>query len=125
MEPRVHLPKNPEKFIERAIVRFVRDNRANRRKLDGGKYWDEPLVGFASGADPLFRRYKKIIGSFHLIPEEIFGLTFGKKKSPKTLSVVSWILPTAEDIRVSNRKETRVPSRLWAHSVADWSLRST
>ena len=115
MEPRVHLPKNPEKFIERAIVRFARDNRANRRKLDGGKYWDEPLVRFASGADPLFRRYKKIIGSFHLTPEEIFGLTFGKKKSPKTLSVVSWILPTAEDIRVSNRKETRVPSRLWAH----------
>jgi len=112
---RIRLTSNPEKFIEAAIAKFVKESPANRRKLDGGKYWDKPLVGFASGTDPLFKEYKKIIGKFHQTPPEIFGLTFGQKK-PKDLSVISWVLPTAEDIRKSNRKETKYPSRLWAHT---------
>ncbi len=32
------------------------------------------------------------------------------------LSVVSWILPTSEKTRKSNRSETLVPSRLWSHT---------
>jgi hypothetical protein len=43
------LAKEPEKFLERAIIRFVQESPANRRKVDGGKYWDLPLVGFAYG----------------------------------------------------------------------------
>lgn len=113
---RIRISNNPEKFIERAIAQFVKDSPANRRKLDGGKYWDDPLVGFASGEDPLFKQYKKIIGRFHFTPREIFELTFGKRKTPPQLSVISWILPTSEDIRQSNRKETKYPSRLWAHA---------
>ena len=111
---RVTFAKNPEKFIERTITKFVEENAANRRKVDGGKYWDAPLVGFASGDDSLFKRYKKIIGKFHFTPKEIFNLTFGKSKSP--LSVISWILPASEDIRKSNRKEKEYPSLLWAHA---------
>jgi len=113
---RITLGKNPEKFLERAIARFVEESPGNRRKVDGGRYWDAPLVGFASGDDPLFRRYKKIIGQFHHTPREIFDLTFGKRKNPVELSVVSWILPASEDIRRSNRKEGRYPSLLWAHA---------
>jgi len=96
------------------MAKFVQQSPANRRKLDGGKYWDAPLVGFASGDDPLFKRYKKIIGRFHFTPREIFDLTFRKSKSP--LSVISWILPASEDIRKSNRRETEYPSLLWAHA---------
>jgi hypothetical protein len=55
------LAKEPERFLERAITRFVQDSPANRRKVDGGKFWDHPLVGFASGEDPLFKQYKKIL----------------------------------------------------------------
>jgi epoxyqueuosine reductase len=87
----IRFAKNPEKFIERAIVQFVQKSPANRRKEGRGKYWDRPLVGFASGEDPLFKAYKKIIGKFHFTPQEIFSLTFGKKRKP-------------------------YPSRLWAHA---------
>jgi epoxyqueuosine reductase len=111
---RITLAKDPEKFIERAITNFVQESPANRRKVDGGRYWDAPLVGFASGDDPLFKQYKKIIGRFHFTPQEIFDLSFGKSKSP--LSVISWILPASEDIRKSNRKEKEYPSLLWAHT---------
>ena len=113
---RKRLTPHPKEFIEGAIAKFIKESPANRRKLDGGKYWDKPLVGFASGNDPLFKQYKKIIGKFHHTPLEIFGLTFGQKEKPQNLSVISWVLPTAEDIRKSNRKETEYPSRLWAHT---------
>jgi epoxyqueuosine reductase QueG len=74
------------------------------------------LVGFASGGDPLFKQYKKIIGRFHLTPQEIFDLTYGKGKPPTELSVISWVLPASEDIRRSNRKEDKYPSLPWAHA---------
>jgi epoxyqueuosine reductase len=115
-EKRVTLAREPEKWIERAIVKFVGDSPFNRRKIDGGKFWDTPLVGFASSGDPLFKEYKKIIGRFHLTPQEIFDLTFGKGKRSKALSVISWVLPAAEDIRKSNRKEGKYPSFLWAYT---------
>jgi epoxyqueuosine reductase len=60
--------ENPDKFIAQAIARFVQKSPANRRKEGRGKYWDRPLVGFASGEDPLFKAYKKIIGKFHFTP---------------------------------------------------------
>src|SRR4030065_1772080 len=104
---RIIFAKNPERFIEGAITKFVQESPGNCRKVDGGKYWDKPLVGFASGEDPLFRQYKKIIGRFHYTPQEIFDLTFRKGKTPKELSVISWVLPVSEDIRRSNRKEDR------------------
>jgi ferredoxin len=115
-EERVTIAKNPEKFIERAITKFVEKNSANRRKVDGGKYWDIPLVGFASGEDPFFKQYKKIIGKFHFTPQEIFDLTFGQGERSRKLSVISWVLPASEDIRKSNRKEVKYPSLLWAHA---------
>ncbi|MDO9124196.1 MAG: hypothetical protein Q7V12_07205, partial [Deltaproteobacteria bacterium] len=78
MEERTTFRKHPEKSIERAIIQFTRKSPANRRKVDGGKYWEIPLIGFASGNDPLFSGYKEIIGKFHFTPREIFELTFGK-----------------------------------------------
>jgi epoxyqueuosine reductase QueG len=113
---KIMFSRDPEKFIENTIAQFIQENPANRRKVDGGKYWDLPLVGFASGDDPLFKQYKKIIGEFHFTPREIFELTFGKGQPSKELSVISWILPTSEDIRKSNRKEKKYPSLLWAHT---------
>jgi len=101
---------------EIAIAKYVWENPANRRKVDGGKYWDTPLVGFATGHDFLFKKYKKIIGTIHFTPQEIFGLTFGKSKRPRELSLISWVLPASEDIRKSNRKEDTYPSLLWAHA---------
>jgi epoxyqueuosine reductase len=113
---RIQFAKDPEKFIERAIAGFVRESSLNRRKVDGGRYFDSPLVGFASGDDPLFKEYKKIIGRFHLSPRDIFDLTFGKRGRNKELSVISWILPISEDTRKANRKAEKFPALLWSHT---------
>ncbi|TFG55932.1 MAG: epoxyqueuosine reductase, partial [Deltaproteobacteria bacterium] len=42
-----------QKTVRDEIVRFVLESQENRH-LDGGeRFFDEPLVGFASAADPL------------------------------------------------------------------------
>ena len=113
----------PERLLEQQIKNFINDNEKNRRtELGDGVYYEEPLVGFASGIDPLFREYKNIIGSFHLTPQEILrnalkgkGVYFPASEFEQ-ISVVSWILPTPEDTRRSNRKEEQFPSKLWAYT---------
>ena len=113
---RIRFTTDPEGFLRQAIANFVKENPSNRRKIDGGRYFDAPLVGFASADDPLFKQYKKLIGRFHMSPRQIFELTFGKGNPKKGLSVVSWVLPIREDVRKVNRKETKYPALLWSHT---------
>ena len=50
--------KNPNEVLEQVVKNFIKESEFNRRvRLDQGFYWDEPLVGFASGMDPLFFEY--------------------------------------------------------------------
>jgi ferredoxin len=122
-EDNVVFLKNPDRVIEQLIKNFVQTSELNRRvQLDHGIYWDEPLIGFASGNDPLFFDYKTIIGSFHLTPREIIAAALREKgrtlllSEMEQISVIAWILPAAEDIRKSNRKEERFPSKLWTYA---------
>lgn len=113
----------PERVLEQQIKNFINENEKNRRtEMGSGVYWEEPLVGFASGIDPLFQKYKNIIGSFHLTPQEIIrnGLkekgAYFHESEFEQISVISWILPTPEDTRKSNRMEEQFPSKLWAYT---------
>lgn len=90
--------------IRAEIVRFVRDEKGNQLP-DGGRIYDEPLVGFAAAADPLFQQYKEILGTFHLTPQELL---------PGAASVIVWVLPMSLAVRSSNRREHERPSLEWA-----------
>ena len=122
-EDKVVFLKNPNIVLDQLIKNFIKENELNRRtQIDYGVYWDEPLVGFASGSDPLFFEYKTLIGSFHLTPREMM-MTAMKEKGRALLlseidqiSVISWILPTSEETRRSNRKAERFPSKLWTYT---------
>jgi epoxyqueuosine reductase len=106
--------------IESAIADFVRASPLNRlQHIDGSPIFDAPLVGVADGDDPLFEQYKSIIGPFHLTPREAITYAAGSLSTEPAgsgLSVVCWVLPIARETRLSNRRETRVPSRRWAHT---------
>lgn len=122
-EDKVIFLKNPNSVLEQLIKNFVKENEQNRRtQLDHGVYWDEPLVGFASGSDPLFLEYKTIIGSFHFTPREVIMSALKEKdrglllSEMEQVSVISWILPASEDTRKSNRREEKFPSKLWAYT---------
>ena len=104
-----------ERAVRDEIVRFVLERPENRH-LDGGeRYFDEPLVGFASASDPLFAEYKRIIGPFHRTPAS-FLATEPDAQAMLQGTVICWILPVTRATRESNRRERVWPSREWAHT---------
>jgi len=113
------LQTNPAQFIEQEIKEFVRTSLLNRMPItDNHIIFDEPLVQFADGDDPLFAEYKTIIAPIHLTPGEALAKTFNKSPEdiPARLSVISWILPFTREIRESNRRHKITPSRLWLNA---------
>ncbi len=111
--------KEAAQLIEKEIKTFVRTSPANRMPSAPDYFiFEEPLVRFADGNDPLFAEYKSIIAPTHFTPGEALAKAYGKNPEdmPPQLSVISWILPISEETRKSNRQETRIPSRLWSHT---------
>jgi len=122
-EEKIVFLKNPNKVLEQLIKNFINESESNRRtQLDQGIYWEEPLVGFASGMDPLFFEYKTLIGPFHSTPREVISAALKERGRSllfteiEQISVISWVLPAAEDTRKSNRLENQFPSKLWAYT---------
>jgi epoxyqueuosine reductase len=107
------------KEITEEIKRFVRDDPANRLELDGDPIYAEPLIGFASGQDPLFRQLKEVIGEFHLTPHEAMlkasQLRNFSPPSEEMTSVISYVLPIHSMTVKANAEMTDRPSRRWVH----------
>lgn len=112
----------PALFIEEMIKTYVAESSENRLFLiDDSPIWEEPLVGFANGEDPLFQEYKKIIGPFHLSPREILEQTLSitPGRSPKEIgdiSVICWALPATKRTIASNARRDNWPSLRWSHT---------
>jgi epoxyqueuosine reductase QueG len=116
----LRIKDHPEQWVEERIKGFIAESESNRLALDGEVIYDEPLVGFARGDDPLFRRYKKVIGKFHYTPLEWMKLGLGEKAPPnlraRDLRVIAWVLPITEKTRKETRMQGKVTSRRWAHT---------
>lgn len=110
-------PLEMARFIEEEIKAFLRTSSLNHMPIkDNPIIFDEPLVQFAGGDDPIFAEYKTIIDSNHLTPREALAKSINKSPEdiPEHLSVISWILPITSRVRESNRQHTLTPSRLWS-----------
>jgi len=94
--------------LQQALSQFAAESPLNRLPDDSGPIFDPPLWGCADGDDPLWARYKTIIGPEHMTPREVLGTP-----PERPLRVWCWVLPIAEAIRESNRREERVPSLWW------------
>jgi len=102
-------------WLENSIREFCRDSPENSmRNEENERAFDEPLVGFSKGEDPLYEELKKDIGSPFMIPVEIFRKAFpDSPASADELTVISWILPQTKATKIDNRKETFYPSERW------------
>ncbi len=105
-------------WIDTIIGAFCSQSPENSLKmLSCERAWDEPLVGFSRGDDPLYLQFKHDIGDFFLTPVEVFEKAFPSiPVVPLQLTVVSWILPQTKATRTDNRKESSYPSERWARS---------
>jgi epoxyqueuosine reductase len=109
-----------KKWVIDVIKRFVRESPENRMdRLDGSPLYEEPLVGFVSGDDPLFNRFKEIIGPFHLTPREAVERVAAERKvnlPERELGVISYILPISEATVRENAGMKGRPSERWCHT---------
>ncbi len=103
----------------RDCVRNYTASEENNLPLESGHEpaWEEPLVGFSRGDDPLYHRLKEDIGPFLWTPQEIFAMTFPDVKvEADALTVISWVLPQTERTRLDNSREKTLPAERWAFS---------
>jgi epoxyqueuosine reductase len=110
-----------ERWISGEIKRFVKDDAGNRLEhLDGSRIFEEPLIGFAAGDDPIFVRLKQVIGPFHLTPAEAMEAIAGERGLPTPeaaeIGVISYVLPISRRTRKENGRMRERPSERWAHT---------
>lgn len=92
--------------LQNSIVHLLLKDPGNR--LPNGNYiFEQPLLGFASATDPIFKKFcqEDIIGSFYRQP---------KTWLPTAATVISYFLPFSEFIRRKHSRRT-TPSVEWLH----------
>jgi ferredoxin len=110
---------DPRQTIEQAIKQYVANSPANIMPgFEPESIWDAPLVGFADPESNVFQEYKTIIGDFHMTPREalqahVEAKGFGADYNLSQIGVVSWVLPSTRETRMSMRVETEIPSLRW------------
>ena len=103
-------------WVEELIQKFIESSEINTLQNQAGdRAFENPLVGFSKGDDPIYLDYKNHVGPFHWTPLEIFRLSFpGLETSADELTVISWILPHIEATKRDNRRESQYPAERWA-----------
>jgi hypothetical protein len=104
-----------KKEIENIITDFIKTSPDNTLTLDTGEpAWEEVIIGYSSGDDPIYDSYKEYVGETHFTPAEIFNLTFPDDPAqPGDLTVISWVLIQREAVKQDNREEDFYPSDRW------------
>ncbi len=75
-----------------------------QERAPAGTRWLEPLVGFASAADPLFARLKALVSPSHSLPDDLL---------PGARTIVAFFIPFERSVARSNI-EGMLASREWA-----------
>ncbi len=105
-------------WLVAVVEDFLSESPENSLKNpDDDRAFENPLVGFSRGNDPLYEDFKRHVGPFHWMPWEIFTRIFpDMKTAPGDLTVISWILPQTQRTKADNRKETVYPADSWARA---------
>lgn len=109
---------DPAIWIEGVIKEFI--DLSPENTLQGSyqeRAFENPLVGFSRGDDPIYDSYKEHVGDFHWTPLEIFNQIFpGVNVRAAELTVISWILPQTRATRADNRRQDTYPAERWARA---------
>jgi ferredoxin len=112
----MHLLENPTQWIRDLIHNFVEQSPKNRLVPDmSRRAFNAPLIGFSSGADPLYDEYVSHIGDFYLTPVQIYQKAFAGATiaTGDELTVISWILPQTAETCKEQALETEHPCESW------------
>jgi len=108
-------PSALNQFITETICTYVATSALNRLEHFGkAPIFEEPLIGFADGNDPLFHDLKEVVHPEHLLPGEVMQRLWGQQFPDVT--VISFVLPINADTRKANAREKEGPSLRWNHT---------
>jgi epoxyqueuosine reductase len=119
------LEATPALYLENRIKEYIATSPENRLSaFPAVPIFDEVLIGYADGDDAIFQDYKRIIGSFHLTPREALefylqGRADAAEKHPSRVSVISMVLTTPREVRLSMRQETVIASLMGNHAARE------
>ena len=111
-----------EQWFVRAIEEKIADHPDNSMEFPfyGERVFDQPLVGFVRGEDPIFEELKRVIGPHHLTPVEIMAWQAANNGVPapaaQELSVVSFVMPITKRTKDENASRTEWLSERWAQT---------
>ena len=117
--------KNPlpdEEWFIRTIKEKIANHPDNQMEYPfwGEPIFEEPLVGFVRGNDPIFDQLKKVIGPHHFSPWEIMRWQAEKNRvkppDPDELSVVSFVMPFTQKTIRDNAAAVEWASERWAQT---------
>jgi ferredoxin len=104
------------------VLKFLKElftsselNRAPE-KYGGGRIFDAPLIGVARGDDPIFERYKKLVGPEHMTPAEMWvksGLPEAADLASR-LRTLAIIFPYVDLIREESKEIEGMPAEIYS-----------
>jgi len=110
-------------WIRSLIGEFMKSPKNTLGNTANDKVFDMPIVGFASGGDPIYVEFKRDIGNFYMTPLEAFRKAYPESYvASKDLTVISWVMPHIKQTKLDNRKEKIYPSERWARGKKDGVL---
>ncbi len=122
VSPQNDKPVFDEQWFINTIKKKIATHPENRLEYPypNEPIFDEPLVGFVKGDDPIFQEFKTIIGPHHYTPQEIMAWQAEKNHVPsppaEELSVVSYVMPITRATRQQNAECTEWPAERWAQT---------
>lgn len=115
-------PRFDENWFVKILKESVSAHPGNSMEYPfyGERVFDEPLVGFAKGDDPIFNELKKVIGPHHFTPAEVMAWQArnnGLEPPPAgEISVVAFVLPLTRVTIEENARRTDWLSERWAQT---------
>ncbi len=94
-----------ELFLNELLMDFLKEEFENSEfnqfpvKYGDGRIFSQPLIGVARGDDPIFQRFKEIVGTEHYTPSEMWRKSGREQATESDLHVVSIIFPFVDMIR--------------------------
>ena len=107
--------------INRVISGYVETSPRNYCQQFGGKFFDQPLVGFARGDDHIFDIIREEVGPESMSPGQALNCSlkargFAGELKEGEVSVISWVLPISLLVREKNRAEKSGPAAEWSYT---------
>lgn len=104
--------------VQQFLDELFAANRLNRlpERYGGGRIFDAPAIGVSQGDDPIFTKFKEVVGPKHLKPVEMWiqsGLPEDTHLADQ-LRILSIIFPYVDRIREESKTATEMPAEIYS-----------